>query len=125
MDVKLERENIWLSLTQMAALFERDKSVASPYLRNIYRTNELERKSVSGDEATALLRVVGEYKQGAYPRRQQGEQARHVAQAFNVCQISYISLENGGDVAAKPRPLSLLRFALDGHEKAAHQEHIN
>ncbi len=42
LDVRLERETLWLSLNQMAALFERDKSVISRHLRNIYREGELD-----------------------------------------------------------------------------------
>ncbi|QCQ22124.1 virulence protein RhuM/Fic/DOC family protein [Desulfoglaeba alkanexedens] len=43
LEVRLERETIWLSLNQMAALFDRDKSVISRHLRNIYREGELDR----------------------------------------------------------------------------------
>ncbi len=39
--MRLERETLWLNLNQMAALFERDKSVISRHLRNIYREGEL------------------------------------------------------------------------------------
>jgi len=42
-DVRVERETVWLSLTQMAELFERDKSVISRHLRNVFRSGELER----------------------------------------------------------------------------------
>ena len=33
LDVRLERETLWLNLNQMAELFERDKSVISRHLR--------------------------------------------------------------------------------------------
>ena len=36
MDVRLERETVWLSLTQMAELFGRDKSVISRHLRTVF-----------------------------------------------------------------------------------------
>ena len=45
LDVRLERDTIWLSLNQMALLFERDKSVISRHLRNIYREGELDMES--------------------------------------------------------------------------------
>ena len=32
-----ERETFWLSLNQIAKLFERDKSVVSRHLKNIFR----------------------------------------------------------------------------------------
>jgi prophage maintenance system killer protein len=41
LEVQLERETIWLNLNQMAELFERDKSVVSRHLRNVYQEGEL------------------------------------------------------------------------------------
>ena len=52
LEVKLEGETVWLSLNQMADLFERDKSVISRHLRNIYKTRELEQKSTVAFFAT-------------------------------------------------------------------------
>ena len=46
LDVRLERESLWLSLNQIAALFERDKSVISRHLRNVYRKAELDRRQL-------------------------------------------------------------------------------
>ena len=46
LDVRLERESLWLSLNQIAALFERDKSVISRHLRNVYATAELDRRQL-------------------------------------------------------------------------------
>jgi len=51
-DVRLERETVWLSLTQMAELFGRDKSVISRHLRNVFRSGELERGVVVAKKAT-------------------------------------------------------------------------
>ena len=51
-DVPLERDTLWLSLDQLAVLFGRDKSVVSRHLRNIFKTEELERKSVVAKNAT-------------------------------------------------------------------------
>jgi prophage maintenance system killer protein len=42
-DVKLENETVWLSKEQMATLFERDRSVISRHIKNIYDEGELER----------------------------------------------------------------------------------
>ena len=36
-NVHLERESVWLSLNQMVDLFERDKSVISSHIRNIFK----------------------------------------------------------------------------------------
>jgi len=52
LDVKLERETIWLNLDQMATLFGRDKSVISRHLNNVFKSQELLRKSVVAKNAT-------------------------------------------------------------------------
>lgn len=52
LDVRLERETVWLSLGQMAELFGRDKSVISRHLRNIFETGELDRQAVVAKNAT-------------------------------------------------------------------------
>jgi prophage maintenance system killer protein len=52
LDVRLERESLWLSLNQIAALFERDKSVISRHLRNVYATAELSRAATVAFFAT-------------------------------------------------------------------------
>ena len=52
LDVRLERESLWLSLNQIAALFERDKSVISRHLRNVYATAELDRAATVAFFAT-------------------------------------------------------------------------
>lgn len=51
-DVKLENETIWLNLSQMADLFERDKSVISRHLSNVFREKELDYTSVVAKNAT-------------------------------------------------------------------------
>ena len=51
-EVKLENETVWLNLNQMAELFDRDKSVISKHLSNIFRENELDRLSVVAKNAT-------------------------------------------------------------------------
>jgi hypothetical protein len=50
--VRLEDETVWLSLNQIANLFERDKSVISRHLRNIFKEEELIKKSVVAKNAT-------------------------------------------------------------------------
>jgi hypothetical protein len=53
LEVRLEQESLWLSLNQIAAVFERDKSVISRHLRNVFREGELDRESVVAFFATA------------------------------------------------------------------------
>ena len=51
-EVIFENDTLWLSLKQIADLFERDKSVISRHLKNIFSTNELNRSSVVAKNAT-------------------------------------------------------------------------
>ena len=46
LEVRLDQDTIWLSLNQMAELFERDKSVISRHVRNIFSQGELDREAV-------------------------------------------------------------------------------
>lgn len=52
LQVRLERESLWLSLNQMATLFERDKSVISRHLSKVFGDEELARSSVVAQYAT-------------------------------------------------------------------------
>src|SRR5690606_12942901 len=51
-EVRVERDNIWLSLQQLAELFGRDKSVISRHLRGIFASGELERAATVAKNAT-------------------------------------------------------------------------
>ena len=51
-NVSFEGETFWLSLNQISTLFERDKSVISRHLTNIFNKGELERDSVVAKNAT-------------------------------------------------------------------------
>lgn len=51
-EVRIEHANVWLSLQQLADLFERDKSAISRHLKNIFATRELERKATVAKIAT-------------------------------------------------------------------------
>ena len=42
LDVKLENETVWLSQEQMAALFDRDRTVVARHINNCYREGELD-----------------------------------------------------------------------------------
>ena len=45
MDVRLDRETVWLTQQQMAELFGRDRSVVTRHIRNVYREGELDPKA--------------------------------------------------------------------------------
>lgn len=51
-EVRLDNETVWLSLSQIATLFERDKSVISKHLKKIFSEEELDRNSVVAFFAT-------------------------------------------------------------------------
>ena len=51
-NVHLKDETVWLTLNQMAELLDRDKSVISRHLGNIFQTGELAREAVVAKNAT-------------------------------------------------------------------------
>jgi len=52
LEVELRGETVWLSLEQMAELFQRDKSTVSRHIKNIFSEGELDRNSVVANFAT-------------------------------------------------------------------------
>jgi hypothetical protein len=50
--VRIDRDTAWLSLNQMADLFQRDKSVISRHIANVFDEGELRRESVVAEYAT-------------------------------------------------------------------------
>jgi hypothetical protein len=61
-EVRVEDETVWLSLNQIAQLFDRDKSVISRHLRNIFRDGELMLVSTVAIFATVQLEAGREVK---------------------------------------------------------------
>ncbi|MDP2863109.1 MAG: RhuM family protein [Desulfobacterales bacterium] len=51
-EVKFKGETAWLSLNQMAELFQRDKSVISKHIRNVFAEGELTEDSTVAKLAT-------------------------------------------------------------------------
>lgn len=54
-EVRLKDETVWLSLNQMADLFQRDKSVISKHISNIFEEGELLRVGVVANYATTAM----------------------------------------------------------------------
>jgi hypothetical protein len=52
LEVAFRGDTCWLSLNQLAELFQRDKSVISRHIRNIFDEGELNRNSVVANFAT-------------------------------------------------------------------------
>jgi len=51
-EVRLEGETVWLPLAQLAKLFQRDKSVISRHINNVFDEGELSREAVVANYAT-------------------------------------------------------------------------
>ena len=51
-DVRLENETVWLSLDQIAELFQRDKSTISRHIKNVFEEGELQKDAVVANFAT-------------------------------------------------------------------------
>ncbi len=54
-EVHLEGETVWLTLNQMADLFDRNKSVISRHLRTIYSAGELRKDATVAKNATVQI----------------------------------------------------------------------
>ena len=59
-EVKLEKETVWLSQKQLAELFDKDSDTIGLHLRNIYKSGELE--EISTTEKYSVVRQEGERK---------------------------------------------------------------
>jgi len=52
LQVRMDQETAWLTLNQMADLFQRDKSVISRHIRNVFEEGELQRERTVANFAT-------------------------------------------------------------------------
>jgi len=52
LEVMVNNETVWLSLNQMVWLFDRDKSVISRHIKNIFEEKELSEKATVANFAT-------------------------------------------------------------------------
>jgi prophage maintenance system killer protein len=59
-EVKLEKETVWLSQKQMAKLFDKDSDTIGLHLKNIYKSGELE--EISTTEKYSVVRQEGKRK---------------------------------------------------------------
>ncbi|MGH7595210.1 MAG: virulence RhuM family protein, partial [bacterium] len=55
LEVRMDQETAWLTLNQMADLFQRDKSVISRHIRNVFEEGELSRERTVAKFATVQL----------------------------------------------------------------------
>jgi len=52
LEVRLESNTIWLNLNQLSKLLDRDKSVISRHMRNVFKEGELKREATVAKYAT-------------------------------------------------------------------------
>jgi len=62
LEVRVDEETVWLSLNQIAQLFDRDKSVISRHLRNVYKEGELSMEATVTKNATVQIEAGREVK---------------------------------------------------------------
>jgi hypothetical protein len=53
-EVRLENETVWLTQKLMAELFQRDKSVISKHIRNVFEEGELVEEAVCANYARTV-----------------------------------------------------------------------
>lgn len=61
-EVRIDEETIWLTLNQIAQLFDRDKSVISRHLKNIFKDGELAYEATVAKNATVQIEAGREVK---------------------------------------------------------------
>ena len=57
-EVRLQGETVWLSLEQMAELFQRNKSTISRHIKNVFEEGELRQETTVAKFATVVNRGV-------------------------------------------------------------------
>jgi len=55
-DVRLEKDTIWLNQQQLSLLFETERSVITKHINNIYKTGELKRSATCAKNCTSSIR---------------------------------------------------------------------
>ena len=55
-DVRMENETVWLTQSQMANLFQKDRTVIGRHIQNIFKEGELERELVCANFAHTTSR---------------------------------------------------------------------
>ena len=55
LEVRVENESVWLTLNQIAVLFDRDKSVISRHIANVFKEKELTKVSTVAKIATVQI----------------------------------------------------------------------
>ena len=60
-EATFDRDTVWLSIDQMADLFQRNKSTVSRHIGNIYKEGELDRTATVAKFATVQMEASGRW----------------------------------------------------------------
>lgn len=58
LEVRLENDTVWLSQTQIAELFERDRTVIGKHIKNCYKEGELDQNITCANFAHTTLYIA-------------------------------------------------------------------
>src|ERR1051325_7502727 len=72
LEVRVQQETVWLSLNQMAELFQRDKSVISRHIKNLFDEGELAKDRVVANFATTAADGQGRRSREQQTKAMQG-----------------------------------------------------
>lgn len=61
-EIRIDEDTVWLTLNQIAQLFNRDKSVISRHLTNINKEGELVQEATVAKNATVQIEAVRKVK---------------------------------------------------------------
>ena len=120
LEVRLERETVWLTQAQMAELFGRERSVITKHLRNIFREGELPEKGnvqnlhiPSSDKPVALYNLDLIISVGYRVKSLQGTQYRIWATRILKDHLvkGYTANERRGESAVRDRRMAFLKTA--------------
>jgi hypothetical protein len=63
LNIRLERESLWLSQKQMSLLFDKDTDTIGLHLRNIYKEGELEESATTEESSAVQKGTMGTFVQ--------------------------------------------------------------
>ena len=95
-DVRMENDTVWLTQAQMADLFQKDRTVISRHIRNVFKEGELEKENnvhflhVNGIKTVATAQAV----QATGPRVKTGTAATMTTMACQVSMRMMIMISN-------------------------------
>jgi hypothetical protein len=90
-EVTLQGETVWLSLDQMAELFQRNKSTISRHIKNVFEEGELDKEVVVAKFATTTQHVIS-------------------SNNLNVNKRNLPTIRNDDRCGKKPAPWSIMEW---------------